>query len=65
MEGIIEQLFKFLKPVIKKDIRKYFQYDFDDGLINPSNKDKEKAQYMIDTLHLNEVVSLNLVDYND
>ena len=45
---------KFLNPIIKKDIREYFKYDFDDGLINPSNKDKEKAQYMIDTLHLND-----------
>ncbi len=45
---------KFLNPVMVKDIRDYFKYDFDDYLISPSNKDVEKAQYMIDTLHLND-----------
>jgi len=45
---------KFLNPVKILNIREYFQYDFDDYLINPSEKDIEKAQYMIDTLHLND-----------
>ena len=45
---------KFLNPVIVKDIRDYFEYDFDDYLISPSNKNIDKAQYMIDTLHLND-----------
>jgi len=45
---------KFLNPLIEKDIRDYFQYDFDDGLISPSDKDVKKAKYMIDTLHLND-----------
>ena len=44
----------FLNPVIEKDIRDYFKYDFDDCLICTSDKDIEKAQYMIDTLHLND-----------
>jgi len=45
---------KFLNPVEEKDIRDYFEYDFDDYFINPSDKDIQKAQYMIDTLHLND-----------
>ncbi len=45
---------KFLNPVEVLNIREYFQYDFDDYLINPSNKDNTKAQYMIDTLRLND-----------
>jgi uncharacterized protein (TIGR02646 family) len=45
---------KFLNPLIEKDIRDYFEYDLDDYLINPSNKDIQKAQYMRDTLHLND-----------
>lgn len=44
---------KFLNPVEVLNIREYFQYDFDDYLINPSNRNA-KAQYMIDTLHLND-----------
>jgi len=45
---------KFLNPVKKEDIRDYFEYDFDDYLITSSRKDTQKAQYMIDTLHLND-----------
>jgi len=45
---------RFLNPVIEKDIRDYFAYDFDDYLITSSNKDTKKAKYMIDTLHLND-----------
>lgn len=45
---------KFLNPVEVSDIREYFQYDYDDYLINPSSKDVIKAQYMINTLHLND-----------
>ena len=45
---------KFLNPLIEKDIRDYFEYDFDDYLIILSNKDIQKAQYMRDTLHLND-----------
>jgi len=45
---------KFLNPVTTPNIREYFQYDFDDCLISSSDKDIEKSQYMIDTLHLND-----------
>ena len=45
---------KFLNPVAVLKIREYFQYNFDNCLISPSDKDIEKAQYMIDTLHLND-----------
>lgn len=45
---------KFLNPIEISDIRDYFEYDFDDYFINPSNKDVIKAKYMIDTLHLND-----------
>ena len=45
---------KFLNPVEVEDIRDYFIYDIDEGKIESSRKDKEKAQYMIDTLHLND-----------
>lgn len=44
----------FLNPVTILRIREYFQYDFDYCLISPSKKDVAKAQYMIDTLHLND-----------
>jgi uncharacterized protein (TIGR02646 family) len=44
---------KFLNPFKNKDIRLYFQYDYDDFKILPSNKDIAKAKYMIDTLQLN------------
>lgn len=45
---------KFLNPVQVCNIREYFIYDYDDYSINPSDKDSEKAQYTIDTLHLND-----------
>lgn len=45
---------KFLSPTRTLDIRDYFKYDFDEGEIEPSSKNRVKAKYMIDTLHLNE-----------
>lgn len=45
---------KFLNPVEVSEIREYFKYDYDDYLISVSDKNVEKAQYMIDTLHLND-----------
>jgi len=36
------------------DIRDFFEYDIDKGEIIPSNKDREKSEYMINTLHLND-----------
>jgi len=45
---------KFLNPVVYENIRVYFEYNFDDYKINPSDKDREKASYMINTLHLND-----------
>ncbi len=45
---------KFLNPVEIENIRDYFIYDIDEGKIETSQKDREKAQYMIDTLHLND-----------
>ena len=47
----IEEL--FLNPTQIRDIKEYFQYDID-GFITPSDKNIEKAKYMIDTLHLND-----------
>ncbi|MFK5977183.1 MAG: TIGR02646 family protein [Sulfurovum sp.] len=44
---------KFLSPLKIKDIREYFEYDNDANII-PSDKNIIKAQYMIDTLHLND-----------
>jgi uncharacterized protein (TIGR02646 family) len=44
---------KFLNPVELINIRDYFQYDIDALLINSSDKDLEKANYMISTLNLN------------
>jgi uncharacterized protein (TIGR02646 family) len=44
---------KFLNPTKIRDIRLYFQYDYDDFKILPSDKDITKAKYMIDTLQLN------------
>jgi len=46
--------FKFLNPVQLKDIRDYFEYDIDEGKVQPSSKDIPKSIYMIDTLHLND-----------
>ena len=45
---------KFLNPVEILNIREYFKYDYDNYLISPSNKNIQKAQYMINTLHLND-----------
>jgi uncharacterized protein (TIGR02646 family) len=44
---------KFLHPFEVTDIAEYFKYDFDDFKIYPTDKNKEKAKYMIDTLNLN------------
>ncbi|SFV51144.1 hypothetical protein MNB_SV-9-329 [hydrothermal vent metagenome] len=44
---------KFLNPLKVEDIREYFKYNRDAEIII-SNKDRNKAQYMIDTLHLND-----------
>lgn len=44
----------FLNPVVYENIREYFEYDFDDYIIKSSNKDQNKAKYMIRTLHLND-----------
>jgi len=44
---------KFLSPLKVKDIREYFEYD-NDAKIIPSDKNISKAQYMRDTLHLND-----------
>jgi uncharacterized protein (TIGR02646 family) len=45
---------KFLNPVKLIDIRDYFVYDIDEGKIEPSEKNNEKAEYMINTLYLND-----------
>lgn len=45
---------KFLNPVVYENIREYFEYDLDNYKIKSSNKDKNKAKYMINTLHLND-----------
>ena len=44
---------KFLNPTKVEEIREYFEYDRDSKII-PSEKDFDKAKYMIDTLHLND-----------
>jgi uncharacterized protein (TIGR02646 family) len=44
----------FLNPVELENIRDYFEYDIDEGKIQASAKDKQKASYMIATLHLND-----------
>jgi uncharacterized protein (TIGR02646 family) len=45
---------KFLNPVELENIRDYFKYDIDEGKIISSEKDQNKSEYMITTLHLNE-----------
>lgn len=45
---------KFLNPVEIINIREYFDYNLNNYLIIPSSKDTNKAQYMINTLHLND-----------
>ena len=45
---------KFLNPVKIETIRDYFAYDIDEGRMMPSDKDTIKADYMIETLGLNE-----------
>ena len=45
---------KFLNPVEVMDIKDYFKYDYNDYKIKPSNKDNNRAKYMIDILHLND-----------
>ncbi len=45
--------YKFLNPIELVDIRDYFEYDIDALTINSSDKDLEKANYMISTLNLN------------
>jgi uncharacterized protein (TIGR02646 family) len=44
---------KFLSPLKVEDIREYFVYD-SDAKISPSDKERNKAEYMINTLHLND-----------
>ncbi|KIM10424.1 MAG: hypothetical protein KU38_07590 [Sulfurovum sp. FS08-3] len=44
----------FLNPVELEDIRDYFEYDIDEGKIEASAKNEQKASYMIDTLRLND-----------
>lgn len=44
----------FLNPVELENIRDYFEYDIDEGKIQASTKDKQKASYMINTLGLND-----------
>jgi uncharacterized protein (TIGR02646 family) len=44
---------KFLNPVKVLKIREYFKYDYE-FKIYPSDKDIDRASYMIDTLHLND-----------
>lgn len=45
---------KFLNPVKLTNIRDFFEYDIDNGEIISSNKNREKSEYMINTLHLND-----------
>ncbi|MCV6637375.1 retron system putative HNH endonuclease [Candidatus Albibeggiatoa sp. nov. NOAA] len=48
---------KFLDPTKIENIREYFIYSHDENdhiKIQPSDKDKAKAEYMIDTLRLND-----------
>jgi len=54
---------KFLDPTKIPDISDYFEYDKYNGAIKASNKDKEKAKYMINLLNLNNV-SLNKMRLN-
>jgi uncharacterized protein (TIGR02646 family) len=44
---------KFLNPVKVLKIREYFEYDYDDFKIYPSDKNIIKAKYTIDILKLN------------
>jgi uncharacterized protein (TIGR02646 family) len=44
----------FLNPVELENIRDYFEYDIDEGKIQASTKDEQKASYIIDTLRLND-----------
>ncbi len=44
----------FLSPTELENIREYFCYDFDSFTINPTSKNKAKANYTIDLLQLNE-----------
>jgi uncharacterized protein (TIGR02646 family) len=46
---------KFLSPVELKNISDYFVFDFINGSIASSEKDIERATYMIDLLNLNDV----------
>lgn len=49
---------KFLDPTLLEDIGEYFFYDRYSGAIKASEKDKEKADYMINLLNLDNI-SLN------
>ncbi len=44
---------KFLHPFEVEEIAEYFKYDFDDFNIYSTDKNEEKANYMINTLKLN------------
>jgi len=44
---------KFLNPVKVEELREYFIYDSDAKII-PSAKNRDKSEYMINTLHLND-----------